>query len=94
MKGKTIILVGLGLVVLILLIKRQTTVTRTPSSANSGTQAFWGGLFGLGSAVVTAASSQPQAPSQVNTDVQTTEPTDAQTSAFTEGHFGVDYTQL
>jgi len=94
MKGKTIILVGLGLVVVILLLKRQTTVTRTPSSANAGTQAFFGGLFSLGSSVINAASNQPQAPSSVNTDVQTTDPTDAQTSAFNEGHFGVDYNQL
>jgi hypothetical protein len=63
MKGRTIVFIGLGLIAVILLLRSMKRTT-TVSPNNAGTQAFWGGLFNLGSSAVNALS-QPQAPSQI-----------------------------
>ena len=63
MSGKTIVFIGLGLVAVVLLLRAMKPTT-TVSPNNTGTQAFWGGLFNLGSSALNALN-QPQAPSQV-----------------------------
>ncbi len=93
--GKTVLIAGgvvVGAFLLMKVIAPAPVVRKGPPSTTSSLSGIVGNIAAIGGGLASIFGSHDG--EVVNTTVQTTPITDAQTDAFTAGHFGVDFSDL